>query len=82
METYEIYLNGSLVSSTPLAGIAYLRFKSARLLGAASLVRVSHNPDPVLGGKYLYNIETGGWESATDKPTPADTTNTEAFPQC
>lgn len=61
METYEIYLNGVLANSTPLAGIATLRFESARLLGAASLVRVSHNPDPVLGGRYTYEPETGGW---------------------
>jgi len=62
METYEIYLNGSLASSTPLAGLAYLRFESACRIGAASLVRVSHNPDPVLGGRHTYDQETGGWE--------------------
>lgn len=61
METYEIYLNGSLVDSTALAGLAHLKFESACLLGSASLVRVSSNPDPVLGGRYTFDPDTGGW---------------------
>lgn len=60
-EVYEIYLNGSLVESTNLAGLAHLKFESACLLGPASLVRVSNNPDPVLGGRYTFDTETGGW---------------------
>jgi len=61
METYEIHINGTLADSTPLAGLAYLRFESARLVGAASLVRVSHSPDPVFCGRQAYDPETGGW---------------------
>jgi hypothetical protein len=61
METYEIYLNGSLADTDALAGLAYLKYESARLLGDASLVRISHNPDPVLGGRWTYDHANGGW---------------------
>ena len=61
METYEIYLNGSLVDSTALAGLAYLKYESALLLGSANLVRISQNPDPVLGGKWVYDYNSGAW---------------------
>lgn len=88
METYEIYLNGSLVSSTSLGGIAVMRFESARLLGSASLILVSDNPDPVLGGRYSYDADTGGWEYAgpcetvSKRPTPVDPSNTDEPPIC
>jgi hypothetical protein len=61
METYEIYLNGSLADTSNLAGLAYLKYESARLLGDASIVRISHNPDPVLGGRWIYDHTNGGW---------------------
>ena len=62
MTTYEIYLDGLLVSSTELRGIAYLRFESACLLGKASFVRVVETGDPVMDGKWEYNADDGGWD--------------------
>lgn len=87
METYEIYLNGSLVSSVSLSGLAHLKFESARLLGDASLIRVSGNPDPVLGGRYIYDTETGGWGydspcASSQSPSPIDPENNEPPPKC
>lgn len=48
--TYKIYLHGEQVDETPLEGIAWLKFESAKMLGLAELhkVYVGYNYDPVL----------------------------------
>jgi hypothetical protein len=48
--TYKIYLHGELIDETSLAGIAFLKFESAKLLGLSELHEVYTGPsfDPVL----------------------------------
>ena len=62
METYEIFLNNSLIETVSLLGIAFIKFDSAVMLGAAKLVRVIKRDDLVLSGRFTYDPETGGWE--------------------
>lgn len=62
MTTYEIFLNGSLVETVSLLGIAFIKYDSAVMLGNAKLVRVIERDDPVLSGRFTYDSETGGWE--------------------
>lgn len=64
MKTYEIYLNGVLVSTNKLEGLAFLEYESACLLGRGSIVKVDSHLDPVLGGRYKYDPIIGGWEYA------------------
>lgn len=58
---FEIYLDGSLVDTCMLAGVAFLKYESAKLLGPASLRKIEQHPDPVLAGSYIYDDELGGW---------------------
>jgi hypothetical protein len=48
--TYQIYLHEELVDETPLSGIAFLKFESAKLLGFSELHEIYTGPsfDPVL----------------------------------
>lgn len=62
METYQIFLNNSLIETVSLLGIAFIKFDSAVMLGNAKLVRVIERDDPVLSGSFTYDPETGGWE--------------------
>lgn len=56
---WDVYLNGELIDTTELRGIAYLKFESAKLLGMAELHRVykGENFDPVL---HFTTVERGG----------------------
>jgi len=62
METYEIFLNNSLIETVSLSGIAFLKFETASMLGDAKLVRFRKCDDPILGARFVYDLETGGWE--------------------
>lgn len=48
--TYKIILHGELIDETPLRGIGWLKFESAKLLGRAELheVYVGNKYDPVI----------------------------------
>ena len=61
METYEIFLNNSLIETVSLSGIAFIKYDSAAMLGNAKLVKVVNNGDPVLSGRFTYDFEIGGW---------------------
>lgn len=52
---YDIYLNGALVDTTELSGIADLKFESAKHLGLAELHRVYQGEsfDPVIHGTII-----------------------------
>ena len=62
---WDIYINGVLVDTTELQGIAYLKFESAKLLGLAELHRIYQGNayDPIL---HRVVIERGG----TPPPCP------------
>ena len=67
--TYEVFMNGRKEAETPLAGIAMIKYQTAKLDGEAMLFRISDDPDPVLGGVSLYNDDLGGWEDFKKPPT-------------
>ena len=74
--TYRIYLHGEQIDETPLSGLAWLKFESAKMLGLAELheVYVGQNFDPVL---HQTTIHRGGemppcenkcpWRKSIDK---------------
>lgn len=66
MFTYEIILNGKVIETEKLEGIALLKFQSASLLGDAKWRMVYDGPklkyDPVLHSPRVYNTQLGGWQ--------------------
>ena len=74
MAKYEIYINGSLAESCALSGLAFIKFDSACLLGSADLYRVVETGDPVLDGRFEYDLDYGGWvyKGPVGPPCPSD----------
>lgn len=61
METYEIYINNSLIETVSLKGIAFIKYDTADMVGDAKLVKVIKRDDPVLSGRFVYDFDIGGW---------------------
>uniref|UniRef100_A0A6M3IVT0 Uncharacterized protein n=1 Tax=viral metagenome TaxID=1070528 RepID=A0A6M3IVT0_9ZZZZ len=61
---YKIYMNNTLVDSSPLSGIALLKFEDACRVGTPALRReyAGLSFDPVIHGTTEYNPLDGGWD--------------------
>lgn len=63
-EYFEILMDGQIIHTTRLGGIAFLMLQSAMLVNNNSkLVRHFDDPDDqVLHSPKVYNIECGSWD--------------------
>ena len=61
---YEIYLNNKLISKEDNELKAVLRYNSLKLIGYnhVELIKFYSYNDPVLGDRFIYDAEIGGWE--------------------
>jgi len=71
MVKYEIRLNGTLVDSCELSGLAFIKFDSACLLGSASLIKVVETGDPVVDGHFQYDCGDWVYKGPIRPPCPS-----------
>ncbi len=63
-EYYEIMIDGKVIDTTRLGGIAFLKLQSALLLSKNSKLvkRFDNEDDKVLHAPTVYNTENGSWD--------------------
>jgi hypothetical protein len=63
MEWYELYNGKEMIYSGELSGEAFMKYTIFKLLFPnATIYKVTDCKDPVIGNRYLYSDEDGGWE--------------------